>query len=356
MTEPSVTIVGWDVGGAHVKASLLQDGCVLDAAQWACPLWQGLNHLDRTLELARARWPGLARMRHAVTMTGEMVDLFSQREAGVRTIAARMAGALPLGLWFYAGDAGWCAHDAVATNWQHIASANWLATARHTAQALRDSSGVLVDVGSTTTDLIPFAGGRVLSRNRGDAQRLANGELVYHGVVRTPLCAVAHRIALRGTVYNVMNEFFATSADVYRLTGELDPAHDMYPSADNAPKDAAATRQRLGRMVGQDARDASDDDWLAFARAWRMAQLAEIGEQLQRVLASHALDARALIVGAGCGAFLATELAAVDGRRCLAYATEVACIAPAAREGSTAWAQVCAPSIAVASLLHAEQA
>ena len=39
-----------------------------------------------------------------------------------------------------------------------------------------------------------------------------------------------------------MNEFFATTADVYRLTGELDPAHDQHPSADNAPKDLAATR------------------------------------------------------------------------------------------------------------------
>ena len=59
-----------------------------------------------------------------------------------------------------------------------------------------------------------------------DAARLATGELVYHGVVRTPLCALAARVPFRGSAVSVMNEFFATTADVYRLTGELDPAHD----------------------------------------------------------------------------------------------------------------------------------
>ena len=84
-----------------------------------------------------------------------------------------------------------------------------------------------MDIGSTTTDLIAFKDARVLSHSRTDAQRLATGELVYQGVVRTPLCALAQRIDWRGTPHNVMNEFFATTADVYRLTGELDPAHDL---------------------------------------------------------------------------------------------------------------------------------
>jgi hypothetical protein len=72
--------IGWDIGGAHVKACLLQRGQVIDAAQWGCSLWQGLDHLARALEAARARWPGLGAAQHAVTMTGEMVDLFPDRE------------------------------------------------------------------------------------------------------------------------------------------------------------------------------------------------------------------------------------------------------------------------------------
>ena len=351
--EAGSPVIGWDVGGAHVKACLLQAGEVLDVAQWACPLWQGMDHLDHALDLAHARWPAAQNARHAVTMTGEMVDLFANRQDGVQRISQRITRHLQQrrasAPRFYAGCAGWCDGADVPGHWHHIASANWLASASHAALQVGD--GVLVDIGSTTTDFVVFTGGRVPGTSRGDAQRLASGELVYHGVVRTPLCALARRIRWRASLCNVMNEFFATSADVYRLTGELNPAHDLHPSADNGAKDWPATRQRLARMVGLDAQDGSEADWLEFAHAWRDEQLAELAGQLDRVLAGSALPASAPLVSAGCGDFLARALAQRLGRCCVAYADEVARIAPGAPPGTAAWAQVCAPSVAVATLM-----
>ncbi|MBT2332643.1 H4MPT-linked C1 transfer pathway protein [Variovorax paradoxus] len=365
MPPPERSTIGWDIGGAHVKACLLQGGEVVDVAQWGCPLWQGLDHLARALQAASARWPGLAAAQHAVTMTGEMVDLFPDREAGVRGIASALAASLPVqpdALHFFAGDAGWCATAAdVARHWEHIASANWLATARHAALVFPE--GVLVDSGSTTTDLIAFGNQRVLTTSRSDAERLVSGELAYHGVVRTPVCALAQRIEWRGHARHVMNEFFATAADVYRLCGELDPAHDLYPSADNADKSLAATRQRLARMVGLDERDASAEEWLELARTWRAAQVGAIGAQLRRVLAAHALSRDAVVVSAGCGAFLVPDLAAVAAagegagavpRRFAAYGANVANVAHHAAVGTATWAQVCAPSVAVAALFERE--
>jgi probable H4MPT-linked C1 transfer pathway protein len=359
MSEHSV--IGWDIGGAHVKACLLQGGRVVDVAQWACPLWQGLDHLEQVLASARERWPAVGAAQHAVTMTGEMVDLFEHREEGVQRLATllsdRLAATAPV--QFFAGDAGWCGLDRVASLWEQIASANWLATALHAAREWGD--GVLVDIGSTTTDVIAFKGGRVATTARTDVQRLATGELVYQGVVRTPLCALAHRISWQGRQLNVMNEYFATVADVYRLTGELKPEHDLYPSADNAPKDMIATRKRLARMIGMDARDASDEDWLSFARAWREAQVTELGSQLRRVIEVHGLADDALVVSAGCGDFLVPDVLARassgNARACRAYGADLARIAPDAPAGAhtvAAWAQVCAPSVAVATLLERE--
>src|ERR1700744_1811375 len=89
--EAGALVFGWDVGGAHVKVSLADaGGSVLDVAQWACPLWQGLRHLEPTVELVFARCPAAQTeaAQHAVTMTGEMVDLFEDRAHGVRAIAA----------------------------------------------------------------------------------------------------------------------------------------------------------------------------------------------------------------------------------------------------------------------------
>lgn len=346
-------VIGWDIGGAHVKACWSRRGQVHDVAQWPCPLWQGTEHLDRVLALARERWTGLADARHAVTMTGEMVDLFASRQDGVRRIAAQLAAALGEPL-FFAGDAGWCDAAAAAEVWSQIASANWLASARHTASALPGESGLLVDIGSTTTDLVVFRRGEVPTASRSDAQRLACGELVYHGVVRTPLCAVARHIGWRGEQLNVMNEFFATTADVYRLTGELNTAHDQQPSADHAAKDPSATRARLARMIGLDAHDGSADEWLAFARDWRAQQLAELRGQLERVSAAYGLRAPARLVGAGCGSFLLSELAP-RGWRCSSYGRDIARIAAQAAPGTPEWAEVCAPSVAVAALFDRDQ-
>jgi probable H4MPT-linked C1 transfer pathway protein len=353
MVMPERHVIGWDIGGAHVKACLLQGGQVLDVAQWACPLWLGMDRLDAVLQGAHQRWMDLSQVRHAVTMTGEMVDLFADREQGVLAIAGALARSLSGTLGFFAGDAGWCSGAEWPDRWEAVASANWLATARHAA--LRIGTGLLVDIGSTTTDLVAFREGRVPTTSRTDAQRLATGELVYHGVVRTPLCALAQRIDWRGHSHNVMNEFFATSADVYRLTGELDPAHDLYPSADNAAKDADATRQRLARMIGLDRRNGAPDDWLAFARSWRATQVSVLGAEMRRVMTSQGLAHDAAVVGAGCGAFLVGDVMAnamglAPGERAtqrpLAYAADVAQVPATVRD----WAQVCAPCVAVATL------
>jgi (4-(4-[2-(gamma-L-glutamylamino)ethyl]phenoxymethyl)furan-2-yl)methanamine synthase len=161
-----------------------------------------------------------------------------------------------------------------------------------------------------------------------------------------------------------MNELFATAADVYRLNGELNPAHDLYPSADNNAKDLPATRQRLARMIGLDQRDAAPDDWLVFAQSWREAQVTELGGQLRRVLAAHGLKQESVVVSAGCGDFLVNDVLAhalarptqlVTGDRLAAYGSEVARVAAHAIGGRGAvqtWAQVCAPCVAAAMLFE----
>jgi probable H4MPT-linked C1 transfer pathway protein len=346
--------VGWDIGGAHVKACVVEDGVVRDVAQWPCPLWKGLAFLDATLAEARARWPEAwdAGTRHAATMTGEMVDLFADREEGVASLAATLAEALGPTLRLYAAGPGFTAPHDARRQWRAIASANWHATAAVLAPRLGDA--LLLDIGSTTTDAIALRAGRVAAAGMNDAQRLATGELVYQGVVRTPLCALAARVPFDGHDINVMNEFFATSADVYRLTGELDPLHDQDAAADDAGKSLDATRRRLARMIGRDARDHADQQWLDLARTWRRAQVAEIEGQLARVAAAAGLADGAPLVGAGCGAFLAADIAGRTGRPFLRFADVVLPSRASIDTPLASWIDVCAPAVAVALLALAE--
>jgi probable H4MPT-linked C1 transfer pathway protein len=353
-------VFGWDVGGAHVKVSIADAaGTLVDVAQWACPLWQGLAHLERVVDDVFARWPaaGAPGSRHAVTMTGEMVDLFADREQGVRVLVQTLAARLGNFARFFAGQRGWLGVADALVEWRGVASANWLATSQWVATQLPDA--LLIDIGSTTTDIVPIVDARVASRGSNDATRLVTGELVYQGVARTPLCGVAHRIAFRGETAGVMNEWFATSADVYRLTGELWPPHDQHPSADNGPKTVDASCARLARMIGCDAADASADEWRAFAHTWRLEQLRTIGASVAQVCDAHPQLADAPLVGAGCGRFLAAALARETARPYVDFSA-LACV-PSAREQADArelneWIATCAPSVAVALLMVADTA
>jgi probable H4MPT-linked C1 transfer pathway protein len=315
MADMPHAVFGWDVGGAHVKVSVVDAaGTLVDVAQWACPLWQGLVHLERVVDDVFARWPAARapRSRHAVTMTGEMVDLFADREHGVLVLVQTLAARLGENTRFFAGERGWLPADDAVERWRAVASANWLATSQWVATQVPNA--LLIDIGSTTTDIVPIVDARVAARGSNDATRLVTGELVYQGAVRTPLCGIAHRIAFRGETTRVMNEWFATSADIYRLTGELWPPHDQHASADNGPKTVDASCARLARMIGRDAAEASVDEWRAFAQTWRLEQLRAIGEGLAQVCAAHPALADAPLVGAGCGRFLVVALACETAR------------------------------------------
>jgi (4-(4-[2-(gamma-L-glutamylamino)ethyl]phenoxymethyl)furan-2-yl)methanamine synthase len=207
----------------------------------------------------------------------------------------------------------------------------------------------VVDIGSTTTDIIAVRDGRVCTPDADDALRLADGSLVYQGVVRTPLCALGQRVPFGGREVHVMNEFFATSADVHRLTGELDVEHDQQPAADRGAKDRAATRQRLARMIGRDACDAEEGEWLALARVWRQRQLDEVCAAADRVAAAHGLPKDAEVVTAGCGAFLAAAMARAVGRPHRRFVDVLPC-ASLHDASLQSWVQVSAPAVAVALL------
>jgi len=113
-TSAGPVVIGWDIGGAHLKGALLEDGRVRDVAQWPCELWRGLSRLDDAFTTALERWKGWRQALHAVTMTGEMADLFPHREAGVAAIVSR---ALPLeDCWAESGSAASDASRAPTAN------------------------------------------------------------------------------------------------------------------------------------------------------------------------------------------------------------------------------------------------
>lgn len=306
------TIIGWDIGGAHVKVACLHTGRLVAVRQYPCALWQGISRLEAVLDQILVEH-GDERMLHAVTMTGELADCFSGRDEGVRLILDTLAGRVgPEYLYVFAGSDGFLPFDQIQSlHYPRIASANWLATAFYVA--LNINYALLVDIGSTTTDIVLIESGQVCSKSCSDFDRLLSGELVYTGIVRTPLVALARQVSFEGQRVPLMAEFFASTADVYRLTRELPEDYDQWPAADCAEKTPVASARRLARMIGRDVDSASLDSWKWLAALFREEQLRLIQDGMQRQLSRLEASRDLVVIGAGIGRFLAVELARRSG-------------------------------------------
>jgi probable H4MPT-linked C1 transfer pathway protein len=329
--------IGWDIGGAHLKAARADNGRIVAAAEAATPLWQGLASLDAAFEALLARL-GPADV-HGVTMSGELCDAFATRREGVvglAEIAARWLGAPRL----YAGALGFIAASQAAEHAALVASANWRASAEAAALSVRD--GLLLDIGSTTTDLIPIVAGQVAAYGEDDAGRLAAGELVYTGLTRSFVMAMAPRAPFAGQWTPLMNEYFASAADVRRVLGDLPEGADLMATADGRDKSAAASRARLARMIGREAEDAPEAAWQRLAGWFAERQLRDICDAAFLRLSRGDVEPQAPVIAAGAGERLAEEIARRLGRPLIRFADLT---------GGGAEASICAPAAAVALLV-----
>jgi (4-(4-[2-(gamma-L-glutamylamino)ethyl]phenoxymethyl)furan-2-yl)methanamine synthase len=301
------TVIGWDVGGAHLKAvALSAGGEIQQILQLPCPLWRGLDQVETAIQVALTTLNIKSNhIQHAVTMTGELVDLFPNRHTGVIEIATKLTNLLSCDgsdVQFYAANNGFVSLAASSALTASIASANWHASASALAMHVQDA--LCVDIGSTTTDIIVIQSGKVYTQSISDAQRMQADGLVYTGVVRTPVMALANKLTFEGAETNVAAEYFATMADVYRLTGELAQGADMAETADGKGKSVLESARRLARMIGHDVEDKPIEIWQDFAVTCRSVQMAQIKAAVLKHLKPHVP-----IIGAGAGSFLVKALA-----------------------------------------------
>jgi probable H4MPT-linked C1 transfer pathway protein len=334
-------IVGLDVGGAHLKVAVAEGGSVRDVRQIVCPLWQGLDKLEAALAEAAPLLPKSA--RHAITMTGELSDLFTDRLAGASQLVHLLAARLGPDVRFWLGARGFgSAGDALAHP-ADVGSTNFLATATLIGRNHRDC--VLIDFGSTTADIIPIRDGTPCPLGLTDGVRQVSGELVYTGFTRTAVMGVTTAAPFRGQIVTLAREYLATMADVRRILGIDLTAVDLHATADGKGKSIAESTARFARMFGRDAAEGTRSDWQAAAAFVREAQLRSIHDGLLQVLSRVTLPHDAPVIAAGIGAHDAAEIARRLDRPCQIFGDVIDAA------GDTAfWATACAPAVAVALL------
>jgi probable H4MPT-linked C1 transfer pathway protein len=285
--------IGLDIGGANLKA--VHSGGIALSRPFA--LWREPLQLAPQLRQLRAALPPAGVL--AVTMTGELCDCFESKRLGVAAILDAVetaAAGTPVYVWCNEGRF----LDLVSARTMPLqtAAANWLALATFAGRFAPDGPALLIDIGSTTTDLIPLLDGKPMPLGRTDPERLRFGELIYTGVRRTPMCALLNE--------GVAAELFATALDVYLVLGRIADDSDDCNTADGRPATRAGAEARIARMLCADLETSTEDERQQLARraADRQRELLERG--LRQVL-SRLPGPLQTVVLAGEGEFLALD-------------------------------------------------
>jgi (4-(4-[2-(gamma-L-glutamylamino)ethyl]phenoxymethyl)furan-2-yl)methanamine synthase len=301
-------IVGWDIGGANVKAARVEmDNHSMNQVQVASLPFEIWREKDRLPEVLRAAFAattpdGFAHTM-AITMTAELSDVFATKREGVLFVLDSIHNCFPHMASYVLNLSGRFVFLSEArTRPLDFAATNWLASAQYVSRQF--SNCLLVDVGSTTTDIIPIVDGQVRVNGRTDMTRLASGELVFTGALRTNLAAIVQSVSMAGRRYRVASEYFAVSGDVHLILGFLRPQDYTCATPDGRPPSIESARGRLARLICADTEMLPAAEIDELARYIYERQVCQIREGLEEVI-SRLPELRAYpVILLGAGAFL----------------------------------------------------
>jgi probable H4MPT-linked C1 transfer pathway protein len=301
----SAKYLALDVGGANVKVA---NGRGF-AESYPFPLWREPAALTQQIRTIISEAPPSDHL--VVTMTGELADCFTSKAEGVKFILKSVAaGSDNRHTRVYRIDGKMVSTQVALNDPLMVAAANWHALARFAARFAGNGPAILIDVGSTTVDVIPLVEGQPATQGKTDTERLRSGELVYTGVERSPICAVAYAIKHRGESLPLVQEVFATMRDAYIVLEKLPENPIATDTADHRPATKAAARQRLARMIAADSDSFNHKDAVVMATQVAEAQTQHLREAIVRVVARMP-EPPAKVILSGHGEFLA--IAALEG-------------------------------------------
>lgn len=338
MTRPSA-ILGWDIGGVNTKVVRLDPGPRHSALHGICLPYEVQRQpeaLGPTLRSAARTLGGKPTDRHAITMTAELSQAFRTKREGVDFVLHALETAFPDGsLHVYTVDGRFVSPGEARGQPLAVGASNWAATANYVARWI--PTCVLMDIGTTSTDLIPIVNGAVTAQGRTDPERLLSGELVYTGALRTPAEAISQRVPLWGGNAGTSADGFALIGDAHLWLGHLGSEDYTCRSPDGRPATREYAGERLARTVCADREMLDDTAIDGIAGALAKAQVDSVAEALEAI--RQRFPEIAIAVVTGLGDFIASEAARAAGLTVIPLAD---------RLGETART---APAAAVASLL-----
>ena len=280
-----LTALGLDVGGANLKAAAaLVEGGELKAVKVRSryfPIWKaGKEKLGSELKSLVAEVCPRGFDVAALAMTAELSDVYWCKSEGVKHIIASARQAI--GEFLVANVHGsFYTPEEAEEKPLEVAAANWPASAWLVGRKLPNA--LLIDVGSTTTDIIPVKGGKAATLGKTDPERLATGELVFTGALRTSVGAVAKWVPVKGRMTRTSPEYFAITADVHLILGHITPSQYTCDTPDGRGKTRREALARLSRVPCADPETLEEWEIAELARFIYEKQLQQITEAIIQV-------------------------------------------------------------------------
>jgi probable H4MPT-linked C1 transfer pathway protein len=323
-----MNVIGLDVGGANIKASWIrfENGKPIRFRQVNLPfeIWKCKSRLRKAvLDLLRS-FPKPDRV--GVTMTGECSDAFRTKPEGVRFIL-RETVPLFLGkdIFVFTSDGAFRSVSEAVRHPLSVASANWRATGELVSRFTDEC--LCVDMGSTTTDVIPIKNGKVAALGRTDRIRLMAGELIYTGYLRTN---AAHLVSSVPVFYpprrggkipegipadwiSTSAEWFCCMGDVHLILNHIRSRDYTSPTPDGRSKTRSEALRRLARLVCSDREEWTEAQLIRMAQYIYEEQKKRILAGLNRVRRSARLGRGTPIVCLGRGGFCVQKICVENG-------------------------------------------
>jgi probable H4MPT-linked C1 transfer pathway protein len=280
-------VIGLDIGGANTKAVFLRtkNNQVEEfrAKMKYFPMWKNPEELHNMLLKLKGEISGEEKLDGVgLTMTAELADTYHTKRQGVNKIIASATKAFDgFPVFVLNVDATLIPTKDAFLDPLSVAAANWTATGWLVAQLIKTC--IIVDVGSTTTSIIPMVNGQIVAAGKNDLEKLIEGELVYSGSLRTNVAAIVKSVPIGGKTARVASELFALSGDVHLILNNIAEEEYITETADSKGKTRSDALARLSRLVCADIEMLTEEDIIQIAKYVSRKQVKQIAEGLSQV-------------------------------------------------------------------------
>ena len=277
-------IAGFDIGGANTDVALVdfdESGNIIrvETDFIYLPMWIKKDELKEALkDLLGSSVDEVDAV--GVSMTAELVDAYKTKKEGVLDIAKKSVDSFSVPVGFVGLD-GIMEISRVFEEPMNVAAANWIATVPIASKI--HSNCILIDTGSTTTDIIPIKNGKECAKGRSDLERLKTGELIYSGALRTNVAALVEKVPLDGTMMRIASELFAVTADIQIILGNISKEEYTCDTMDGSGKSIDDCMRRISRVICGDMDVLKPDEIKAIADYIYSEQVKRISEALLEV-------------------------------------------------------------------------